>query len=287
MAITQGLDAAKAQAWALVLQEELRQTVVGLNIADTKFEGTFKNGAKTVHFPRIKATSGGDLATPTSKFVATTLASEDDSFTLDNHKWWAVDFATSEVQQMKANPDNEVIKSLRQFFKEAWDTDIWKKAQIGAGIQLGTPTGATVTDGNALYDLILDADQALSEKNVPLEDRFAVLSFQDKKWMTKMLKDRGTNLGDAVARNGYAGDLDGFKIYFSNNLPKTAGVRSVFFGQGKPVCFAADVYPEIIRVGQEVKADSFVDTIKSQSRFGSKVFLNDADRLVCLNIKTA
>lgn len=58
MAFTSGLDAAKAQAWAALLQTELRQTVVGMNIADTKFEGKFQGGAKTVHFPRIKATSG-------------------------------------------------------------------------------------------------------------------------------------------------------------------------------------------------------------------------------------
>lgn len=284
MAYTAGLDAAKAQAWAALLQTELRQTVVGMNIADTKFEGMFESGAKTVHFPRIKATSGGDLANPSATFTPGQIQTEDDSFTLDNHKYWAVDLASADVSQMKADPNNEIIKSLKQFYKEAWDTEILKKIVAGAGTSVGTPTGITITTGEAFYDQLLDIDQKLSEKNVPMNDRFAVISHADHKMLKKFLASRGTTMGDKVLANGYAGDVDGMHIYVSNNLPKTGNVRQVVFGQGKPVCFAADIHPEIIRVGQQYKSNSFVDTIKSQSRFGAKVFLNDADRVAVLNI---
>lgn len=94
-------------------------------------------------------------------------------------------------------------------------------------------------------DQMLEADQKLSEANVPMEDRWAIFLFADKKLLIKLLAERGTNLGDATMRNGYAGTLDGYKIYFSNNLPKTGNVRKVFFGQGKPLCFASDIHPDI------------------------------------------
>lgn len=287
MALTSGLDAAKAQAWAAVLQWELRQTVVGMNIADTKFEGTFKAGVKTVHFPRIKATSGFDLANPSATFTPSNLQSEDEIMTLDVHKAWAVDFASADVSQMKANPDNEIIKSLKQFYKEAWDSEIFKKAIAGAGITIGGTAGLTVTNGETIYDTLLEADQKLTEANAPMDDRFAIISPADHKILKKYLATRGTNLGDKVLQNGYAWDVDGVKVYISNNLPKVGNVRNIFVGQGRPVCFASDIYPEIVRVGQEVKANSFVDTIKSQSRFGAKVFIADAMRLVNVAVKVA
>ncbi len=283
MAFTSGLDAAKAQAWAVVLQSELRQTVVAMNVADTKFEGTFKNGAKTVHFPRIKATSGFDITGAT--FTPSELQSEDDTMTLDVYKGWSVNFDSADIQQMKANPNNEIIKSLKQYFKESWDTEIFKKMSAGAGINIGGSTGLTLTNGESIYDFILDADQKISEANVPMEDRFVIISPADLKALKKFMAGRNTPLGDKILANGFAGDVDGLKVFVSNNLPKTGAVRTAFVGQGKPVCFAADIHPDIVHVKQEVKENSFKDTIKARSRFGAKVFLSDANRLVNVAIK--
>lgn len=287
MAFSNGVEAAKAQAWAAVLQTELYNSTVGLNISDTKFEGTFKDGVKTVHFPRIKAVSGGDLANPSATFTPAQLQSEDETFTLDCHKYWAVDFAKADLDQMKAKPDNQIIRNLKQFYKEGWESEIFKKAVAGAGHVLGGSLGLTLTTGENLYDAILDADQKLTEANNPMENRFAVISPADHKILKKYLASRGTTLGDKVLQNGYAGEVDGVHIYVSNMLPKTGNVRNIILGQGKPVCFAADIHPEVIRVGQEVKSNSFVDTIKSQSRYGAKVFASDAVRLVNIVVKTA
>lgn len=285
MAYTQGVEAAKAQAWAVVLQTELYNKVVGMNISDTKFEGTFKNGAKTVHFPRIKATSGFDLANPSATFTPSSLESEDETMTLDCHKAWAVEFAKADLDQMKASPTNQIIQSLKQFYKEAWETEIFKKAVAGAGIVIGWASWLTITTGEAIYDAILEADQKLTENNAPMEDRFVIISPADHKMLKKYLASRGTTLGDKVLQNWYAWEVDGVRVFISNMLPKVGVVRNLIMGQGKPVCFAADIHPEIIRVGQEVKANSFADTIKSQSRFGAKVFLSDAVRLVNIAVK--
>lgn len=285
MALTQGVEAAKAQAWAVVLQTELYTKVVGMNIADTKFEGTFKDGAKTVHFPRIKASSGFDLATPLSTFTPSQLQSEDESFTLDCHKVWAIEFAKADLNQMKANPQNQIIQDMRQFYKIEWENEIFKKAIAGAGTVIGGSQGLTLANGEAIYDAILDADQKLTEKNVPMEDRFVILSPADHKMLKKFLASRGTTLGDKVLQNGYAGEVDGVRVFVSNMLPKVGNVRNIIMGQGKPVCFAADIHPEVIRVPMEVKPNSFGDTIKSQSRFGAKIFACDAVRLVNIVVK--
>lgn len=285
MAFTQGLDAAKAQAWSVVLQQELYNTVVGLNIADTKFEGTFKSGVKTFHFPRIKATSGFDLASPSSTFTPSTLQSEDETMTLDVHKGWAIDFAEADIMQMKANPNNQIIKQLKQYYKEEWEKEIFRKAIAGAGIAMGGATGLTIANGEALYDTILDGDQKLTENNVPMDDRFIIISAADQKLLKKYLASRGTSLGDKVLQNGYAGEVDGVRVYVSNALPKVGNVRNLIMGQGKPVCFASDIHPNIVRVGQEFKANSNVDTIKSQSRFGAKVFMSDGVRVVNISVK--
>lgn len=291
MAFTAGFNEAKSQAWATTLQEVLRQSVVGMSIANTKFEGLF-SGSKTVHFPRINATSGGDLANPDATFTPTGIETEDDTFTLDNHKWWAVKKAEADIMQMKANPDNEIIKSLRQFFKEAWDTDIFKKAYTGAGSYLdagnfgGTAgQGIDITSGEVIYDIILEADAKLTSLNASEDERFIVLSPTEIKYLKKYLNSRQTPLGDKVTQNGFVGDIDGFSIYKSKNLPTVSGVRHIIAGQGKPVCFASDIHPEVTLVSQKTQSNSFVDTLKSQSRFGAKVFLNDAAKLIDVRIK--
>lgn len=287
MAYENGLGKAKSEAWAAMLQKELEKTTVGLNICDTKFEGVFMGGAKTVHYPRIRAVSGGDLANPYSKITLGQIQSEDDSFTLDCHKYWAIPIAKADLLQMKASPNSAIIDALKQYYKERWEEEIFKKAVASASIVIGGSLGLTLDTGKKIYDAILNSDEKMSDGNVPMSNRFAIISPADLTLLKQYMVERNTPLGDEVLENGYAGKVDGVKIYMSNMLPKVGNIRNIILGQGKPVSFASDIKPEVIHVAQETQSDSFADVIKSQSRYGAKVFLSDAIRLVNLVVKTA
>jgi hypothetical protein len=84
------------------------------------------------------------------------------------------------------------------------------------------------------------------------------------------------------------GDVDGLKVYYSNNLTETGGnTRWGLFGQGKPICFGALMKPKVEFVGSETQANSFINTLKSTTYYGSKVFSEGAERLGSIKIKTA
>ncbi|AAF12335.1 hypothetical protein [Deinococcus radiodurans] len=75
------------------------------------------------------------------------------------------------------------------------------------------------------YDAFLDLTQKLDEANIPTVDRRVVLP----PWFIRALKaqfgDRGSGLGDKIALDGMAGQLDGVTIYQSNNVPNVGGEK--------------------------------------------------------------
>lgn len=95
---------------------------------------------------------------------------------------------------------------------------------------------------------------------------------------------RSTDLGDKVVTGGYIGEVDNLKIYYSNNILASATVRSCMFGQGKPIHFGALIKPKVEFVGSSTQATSFVNTMKCQTWFGSKVFAEGKERLGFLKI---
>jgi hypothetical protein len=59
------------------------------------------------------------------------------------------------------------------------------------------------------------------------------------------------------------------------------------FGQGKPICFGALLKPKVEFVGSETQANSFINTMKSQTYYGAKVFAEGAERLGNIKIFVA
>jgi hypothetical protein len=76
------------------------------------------------------------------------------------------------------------------------------------------------------------------------------------------------------------GTVDNLKIYWSNNLASAGGVKHILAGQGKPICFAANIKPKVQFVGSETQANTFVNYLKCQTKFDSKVFAEGAERLL-------
>jgi len=283
----------KSDAWSSVLQSVLRESFVGKYIADTKFEGEF-DGNDTVHFPRLAKVSVSALATSYSSVTPQDVTEADETFTLDKRFAFAVQISDEDYKELYINPDSRIIRDAAEAFAKEYDTEIMKK-YASAGILVRDGDMATASNGGGtnkiilsksnIYDMITAVAQKLDEAKVPDSGRFIILSPKEKRLLASAPELlRSTNLGDKTVTGGFMGTVDNISIYWSNNLQTVSTVKHLIAGQGKPICFAANIKPKVQFVGSETQATNFVNTLKGQTKFGVKVFTEGAERLVDIQV---
>lgn len=81
---------------------------------------------------------------------------------------------------------------------------------------------AMETDGESLYNALFDAQQAMDEKDVPDEDRFAFFKPAQYKLLARYTKVHNKDWGgQGGIADGAVGELAGFKVLKTNNLPSS------------------------------------------------------------------
>ncbi len=291
----------KSEKYSSVYGGQLRQAFVGKYIANTQFEGDF-DGNKTVHVKRLAKVQFSTLPSSYSEIPLTELTETDETFSLSVLKGFAVPISDVDYKELNINPDSELMRNAVEQAAKLYDTEIMSQVVNG---------DLTVTDGDLetasngggansikvsksnIYDILtavaykLDTapDSLGNATGVPDNDRWVMFSPVEKRFLVKAPElIRATALGDKVVTGGYMGEIDGIKIYYSNNILTSATVRSCMFGQGKPIHFAALVKPKVEFVSSSTQATSFVNTMKCQTWYGSKVFAEGSERLGLLKI---
>lgn len=288
------LAAGKGEEWAAVLQEVLYETFVGMSISNTKFEGDF-NGNDTVHFPRLARITSLDLATSYSDVTVQDLDETDEEFSLDTRKHFAFEVSDEDRIELRVDPQSRAIRDGAEAFANDWDDSIMAQ-HANATYTLDDGDMETATNGGTgnpvilsksnIYDLVTAAVEIMDLNNIPMTERFMILSPSERRLLSKSDEFlRSTDLGDQVVRNGFAGRVDDVNIFYSNNLVSAGGIKHVLSGAGKPVSFAANIRPKVQIVPSEVR-ESFADLVKAQTKFGSKVFFEGANRLIDVEIFT-
>lgn len=278
------LSAAKAEAWASIMQERNYESYVGAYISNRKFEGEFV-GNDTVHFTRGGWVTISTLASSYDTFTASDVTITDETFVLSTRKVARVDISDEDYVEMKINPDNHFIKEMADGFAAEYDTAILSQ-YANAGIvmnntDLGGAAGDITVTSTNVYNLITVIGQKLDEANAPTSGRWLVVSPKEKVALLNSDKlIRSTDMGDRIVTWGKIGTINDFTIYYSNNLVTETGTKHLLAGAGKPISFAANIKPYVQFVGSEMKDNSFVNTIKAQTKFGVKTFFEGAQNLV-------
>jgi len=286
--------AGKGEEWASVLQSVLREKFVGINIANTKFEGDF-NGNDTVHFPRLAKITTLDLATSYSDVTIQNLIESDETFTLDYRKHFAFELSDEDRIELRADPESQAIQDGAEAFAGNWDDTIMSQ-HANALYTIDDGDMETSTNGGAgnpiklsktnIYDMLTALNEKFDDANVPMENRSITLSPKEKRLLSNSSEfQRASDLGDQVARKGFFGEADNLKVYISNNLVSAGGIKHALGAQGKPICFASNIKPKVQIVGSEVR-ENFADLVKAQSKYGSKTFTEGAERLADVEIYT-
>lgn len=286
------LAAAKAEMWADEMQKRNYESYVGAFVANRKFEGDFV-GNDTVHFTYGNGVTVSDLASSYDTFSASDAVITDDTFVLNIRKVARVDISDEDYIEMKINPDNHYLIEMADGFAKEYDTEIMKQYAnaniVMDGVDIGETAGdIEVTDDN-VYKLVTAIGQKLDEANAPSTDRWIVVSPKEKvNFLNSQKLVHSTEFGDRRIRTGgLLGTISNFTIYYSNNLQTVSTTKHLLAGTGKPISFAANIKPNVQFVGSEMKDNSFVNTIKAQTKFGVKVFEKDKDRLVDVPVVAA
>lgn len=287
----------KSEAWSSVLQSQLRQAFVGKFICDMKFENEF-DWNDTVHFKRTAKVQFSSMATSYAEVPVSSLTDTDETFTLNERQAFSVAISDEDYKELNINPNSQVMRDAVEQSAKLYDTNILAQ-YANAGITVDDGNMASASNGGAgnkvilsksnIYDFLTAIAQAMDEAvdslgnktGLPDSDRWVILSPKEKRFLANAPElIRATNLGDKTVTWGFMGTVDNLKIYWSNNLAVASSTKHILAGQGKPICFAANIKPKVQFVGSETQANTFVNYLKCQTKFDSKVFLDGAERLI-------
>jgi hypothetical protein len=291
MAVNNSLTAWMWEAWAAVLQEELRENFVWMNIATTRFEWEF-DGNDTVNFPYLDKISVWDLATSYSDVTVSQLTETNEAFTLDQRKAFAVEISNEDFKQLRVNPQNRVIQDAAESFADAWDIDILSEygnanITIDAANVWSTAWSAAVLSNSNIYQFIVGLWQELDEANVSTRDRFCLLSPEEKALLLRSTEfTRATALWDRTITKWMIWEVSDFTIYISNNTVTASSIRHGLGWAWKPINFAANIRPKVEITPSQYR-ESFTTLIKAQSKSWVKTFNRDAQSLADLQIANA
>ena len=287
------VSAGKWEIFSSMLQKVLYQSYVWAFITNSKFEWSF-NWNTTVHFPRFNKLTISDLATSYSAITVQDITMTDETFILDVRKAGAFEISDEDYIEMKVSPNGSLIESLKQEYANAYDTKVMEEYANAAFViddgDLTTATNgwswnaATVTKSN-IYDYITAVVQKMDENNMPTNNRWIILSPKEKRFLANAPELlRSTGMWDKVVTWWFMWEIDWLKVYYSNNMQTVSSVKHLLAWQGTPICFAANIKPVIQFVTSNLKPDKFTTTVKSQTKFNVKTFIEWTIKLIDVQI---
>ena len=208
------------EVWSARLLEHLDKLHVYAGLMNRDYEGDIRAFGDTVHINQLGAITirdydGSDIVEPEE------LDGEQQNLVIDRAKYF--NFQVKDIDNAQSNP--KLIDSAMQRASYGINDEIDRYLAAllvsGAGnVLYDADHAVTPTAANA-YDYLVDLGTALSENNVPMLGRWAVVP----PWYhALLLKDErfvgnGTGYNQAVLQGGVVGEAAGFQIHLSNNVP--------------------------------------------------------------------
>lgn len=259
--------------WSARLLANLDKNLVYGDCVNRDYEGEIKGLGDTVKINRIgDITVGdyaGDVGTPEE------LSSTQTTLVIDKAKYF--NFKVEDIEAVQANV-NLVDQAMGRASFAIGDVIDQYVASFttSAGIKVGnTTTPKALTTPAAAYDQLVDLKVELNKKNVSKMGRFVVVPPEFVGLLEK--DDRFTKYsGKDVLSNGVVGNVAGFEIRESNNVPVTSGKYSILAGTELAISFAG----QIAKVEAYRPEASFADAVKGLYVYGAKVI--EPNAICCL-----
>ncbi|MBL8180254.1 MAG: P22 coat protein - protein 5 domain protein [Blastocatellia bacterium] len=260
--------------WASRLLTALERSLIygQTDVCNRDYEGEIREAGNTVKIASIGDVAIGTYTKDEDIAEAEVLTDEDQTFTIDQQKYFNFYVDSIDRAQQNVNVLDEAMRRSAWALKDTADSYL---AGIISGAvpnenKIGTTSTPEVPTKENAYEYLVDLGVLLDEANVPLDGRFVVVPA----WFHGLLlKDErfikaGTRRSDATLANGEVGSAAGFSIMKSNNVPNTSGEKyKIVAGHSM-----ATTYVEQVLDLQTYKPEKrFGDAVKGLHVYGAKV----------------
>ena len=261
--------------WSARLLANLDKALVYGNLVDRSYEGEVRFG-NTLKLNRPDSITVGNY---TGTITYQTPTSTQRTLTIDQQRYFA--FKVDDISRVQANVDLVDAYSQRAAYALADSVDQYIASlypAAGAGIATLDITATTPK----VYEAFVELGRLLDEKNVPRQERWVVVS---PKVYAALLKDqnfvRSTEAGQQMLLTGAVGQVAGFSVFVSNNVPVVTTQHKCLAGINTAIAFAGNVQEvESIRLPNE-----FATGVRGLYVFGASVV--EPDALAVLDVKVA
>lgn len=254
------------EVWSARLLEHLDNVHVYSALLNRDYEGDIRAYGDTVHINQIgdiaiNDYTGEDLAAPEE------LDSTMMELKIDQAKYF--NFQVKDIDNAQSNPKVVDAAMQRASYNINDVIDNYLAGLLLAGVKSGsTITAQTLTSANA-YDYLVDLGVLLNEHNVPMLGRWVVIPpwFHGLLLKDERFVGNGTGYNQAILQGGWVGDVAGFRIHLSNNVPESAGSYSVIAGTNAAGSFAE----QLVELEAYRLEKNFSDGLKGLHVYGAKV----------------
>lgn len=240
-------------------------------IVNHDYEGDIADSGDTVHITRLVDPIIRDYVPNETIINPDALTTDEQVLKIDQSKYFAIEIDDVDKRQVKGELLTKGALRAAYRMRVKADTYVGARMVQGAGKILPAITvSSTTTD--ELYGFFVDLQTAFDNEDVPDTDRWVVGSPDVVNLLAWDQRFTSANKygSNALITNGEMGNILGFRIKKSTNLPAGAGEASKFLiaGQGNGGMTFAQ---QISKTEAYRPQNSFSDAIKGLHLYGGKV----------------
>ncbi len=272
------------EVWSAAILEALRAKLVFPSLCNRDYEGDIREAGDTVHITGYNDVTVREYVRGQPITVDDVTDKEAAVLKIDKSDYFA--FKVNDLDKAQAKGDltgkftntaaYNMMKNVENYISNLMDAAVETPAKT---VAVGTPADA--------YLAVVEAGRKLDVQNVPDEGRWLVVSpdfyallLQDSRFI------EGTEAGHNTLLNGVVGQVRGFTVVKSNNVPRKSSspdTQSILAGTNAAVTFAQQVSKvEAMRMQTD-----FADMVRGLDLYGAKVIRPECLTKITLNLSTS
>ena len=272
------------EVWSAAILEALRAKLVFPSLCNRDYEGDIREAGDTVHITGYNDVTVREYVRGQAITVDDVTDKEAAVLKIDKSDYFA--FKVNDLDKAQAKADltgkftnsaaYNMMKNVENYISNLMDAAVETPAKT---VAVGTPADA--------YLAVVEAGRKLDVQNVPDEGRWLVVS---PDFYSLLLQDsrfiEGTEAGHNTLLNGVVGQVRGFTVVKSNNVPRKSSspdTQSILAGTNAAVTFAQQVSKvEAMRMQTD-----FADMVRGLDLYGAKVIRPECLTKITLNLSTS
>ena len=272
------------EVWSAAILEALRAKLVFPSLCNRDYEGDIREAGDTVHITGYNDVTVREYVRGQAITVDDVTDKEAAVLKIDKSDYFA--FKVNDLDKAQAKADltgkftnsaaYNMMKNVENYISNLMDAAVENPAKT---VAVGTPADA--------YLAVVEAGRKLDVQNVPDEGRWLVVSpdfyallLQDSRFI------EGTEAGHNTLLNGVVGQVRGFAVVKSNNVPRKSSspdTQSILAVTNAAVTFAQQVSKvEAMRMQTD-----FADMVRGLDLYGAKVIRPECLTKITLNLSTS